>query len=106
VLLGTAGAAGLAYVGIVTVRASRPTGYKPVFEDWLWHNVLPLISYALLLGGGILMSGNALTPFFMIGAASLVLLFCGIHNSWDTVTFIVMQQKKTEAPGDAGSSNT
>src|SRR5437879_13375894 len=35
------GIAGLNYVGIVLRRALRQTGYKPVFEDWLWHTILP-----------------------------------------------------------------
>ena len=98
VLLGIAGVVGVIYVAIVTMRATRQVGYKPVLEDWLWHSVLPLLSYALLLTGAFMMSADRLAPFFVIGAASLILLFCGIHNAWDTVTFIVMEEKKQKRP--------
>lgn len=29
---------------------------------------------------------------FTIGAAVLLLLFIGIHNAWDTVTYIVVER--------------
>jgi hypothetical protein len=31
------------------------------------------------------------TSLFGIGAATLLLLFIGIHNAWDTVTYIVLE---------------
>jgi len=30
----------------------------------------------------------------MIGAVALLLLFVGIHNAWDTVTYIIVSQRK------------
>ena len=48
VALGISGLAGLAYSGVVILRARRQTGYKPVWEDWLWYAVLPCVSYAAL----------------------------------------------------------
>src|SRR6185436_17233935 len=51
-LLGVAGLAGVGYVALVTRRARMQTGYRPVFEDWLWHVVLPLAAYfAFTLAG-------------------------------------------------------
>src|SRR3979409_500696 len=44
--LGGWGFAGFAYGVIVIQRALRQTSYEPVFEDWLWHSVLPLLAYA------------------------------------------------------------
>lgn len=44
--LGVCGFAGVTYVGIVFRRARHQTGYQPVFEDWLWHAILPFLSYA------------------------------------------------------------
>src|SRR5687767_2366288 len=43
------GAAGVIYGIIVVRRARRQSDYKPVFEDWLWHGILPLFAYSLLL---------------------------------------------------------
>src|SRR6266566_616393 len=40
--LGVCGLVGVVYGVIVVRRARRQTGYRPVWEDWLWHAVLPL----------------------------------------------------------------
>src|SRR5438128_1923300 len=29
---------------------------------------------------------------FAVGTASMILLFVGIHNAWDTVTYLVLQE--------------
>jgi L-asparagine transporter-like permease len=89
--LGTCGVAGVAYAVIVLRRARRQTGYRPVFEDWLWFAVLPLIAYALLLVSAILLPSYPHRVSFVIGAAALLLLFIGIHNSWDTITYITVE---------------
>src|SRR5436190_11125665 len=49
--LGAVGLGGMLYEAIVIRRARRQTGYKPVFEDWLWHTILPVIAYAAVVGG-------------------------------------------------------
>jgi uncharacterized membrane protein len=93
-LLGAAGALGLVYVGIVTMRARRQNGYKPVLEDWIFHNILPGVGYALLFGGAILMMSRTTIALFMIATMAVILLLVGIHNAWDTVTFIVVGERK------------
>ncbi|MGH9422737.1 MAG: hypothetical protein ACRD3J_22380, partial [Thermoanaerobaculia bacterium] len=95
-ILGVAGAVGLLYVVIVALRAARQEGYSPVFEDWLWHTILPFVSYALLLGASILMSRNTTPALFMIATMAMLLLLVGIHNAWDTVTFIVVTRPGRE----------
>ena len=89
VILGVAGIAGLVYSFLVTRRARRQTGYKPVFEDWLWHSALPFAAYAMLLIAGISLTLHVSGSLYAIGAVALILLFVGIHNAWDSVTFIV-----------------
>src|SRR6476469_5070289 len=37
-LLGAAGAIGLVYAGVITLRTSRQKDYKPVVEDWVFHS--------------------------------------------------------------------
>jgi hypothetical protein len=39
---------------------------------------------------GILLPGNPVPALFGVGAVTVLLLFIGIHNSWDTVTFIAL----------------
>jgi hypothetical protein len=103
VVLGMCGVVGVAYCLIVLKRARRQTGYKPVFEDWLWHLILPLIAYALLLIAGIGLRSYPREVLFVVGAAALLLLFIGIHNSWDTVTYIVVERLKK--PKESGEEN-
>jgi hypothetical protein len=86
--LGACGTAGLVYGGLVLRLARRQTAYRPVFEDWLWHTVLPLIAHALLLISAIALRSYPERVLFVIGATALLLLFIGIHNAWDTVTYI------------------
>lgn len=98
-LLGILGVWGIAYTILVLLRARRVVGYKPVVEDWIWHIVLPLLAYTVLLGAALAERPHATTPLFLIAAVNLLLLFVGIHNAWDTVTFIVVQRF-----GDAAES--
>jgi len=98
--LGACGAAGVVYGVIVISRARRLTGYRPVFADWLWHAVLPLIAYALLLISAILLRSYPQRVLFIIGAMCLLLLFIGIHNAWDTVTYITVERSR--APKESG----
>ena len=96
-VLGIIGVWGIAYTVLVLLRARSVVGYKPVLEDWIWHIVLPLLAYTLLLGAALAEHPGATTPLFLIGAVSLLLLFVGIHNAWDTVTFIVVQRFSNDA---------
>ena len=88
--LGVCGLVGVVYGVIVVRRARRQTGYRPVWEDWLWHAVLPLIAYALILISAIVLRSYPQRALFVIGATALLLLFIGIHNAWDTVTYIAV----------------
>src|SRR5438128_480842 len=85
--LGAFASAGVAYTAVVIKRARLQRGYKPDFGDWAWHTALPLMSYLALLVAAFALSQNPAPALFTIGAASLLLLFVGIHNSWDTITY-------------------
>ncbi|MFL5403771.1 MAG: hypothetical protein ACJ8BF_13225 [Gemmatimonadales bacterium] len=90
------GAAGVLYVLLVIRRARRQDQYRPVLEDWIWHAVLPVISYGSLLVAALDIRRHPAPALFVIGAVALLLLFIGIHNSWDTVTYIAVQQRQAE----------
>lgn len=99
-VLALAAVVGIGYVAIVTMRARRQEEYVPVLEDWIWHVCLPFLSYMMLLLGSTLLSRNSTIGLFMIGAMSVLLLFVGIHNAWDTVTFLVIERlNPSETPG-------
>ncbi len=95
-LLGLCGLGGVIYVIIVLLRARHQTDYQPVLEDWLWHTAFPLVSYTALVAAVIVLPGNPAPALFVIGAATVLLLFIGIHNSWDAVTYIVIQRSQPE----------
>src|SRR5689334_14628097 len=49
-LCGAAGLIGVVYAAMVTRRIRRQTAYRPEFEDWLFHVVLPFAAYGTLIG--------------------------------------------------------
>jgi len=86
------GAAGLIYVIIVIRRARRQTGYKPVLEDWLWHASFPFFAYLSIGLAALVLQRNPQPALFVIGAATVLLVFIGIHNAWDTVTYVAVER--------------
>jgi hypothetical protein len=90
--LGASGLAGVVYAALVIRRARRQTGYQPVFEDWLFHAILPLVAYGTLLGAAATLARYPETSLFVVAGVALLLLFIGIHNSWDTVTYIALDR--------------
>lgn len=98
------GVAGVGYTMIVMGRARRQSDYRPVFEDWLWHVLLPALAYGVLFAGGVLLGRDLPGALFAIGPAALLLVFVGIHNAWDTVTFLMTEQRPPAPGGEAGAA--
>ena len=97
--LGVIGAGGFGYAATVLVRVRQVEAYNPVGEDWVWHVVLPFIAYlTLLVSAGLLWRGRAGGLYF-VAAAALVLLYVGIHNAWDTATWMAVQGKGQNPTG-------
>lgn len=89
---------GLGYMVAVLLRMRRVKAYQPVGEDWLWHVVLPLAAYlSLLICAGLLREGRDNSLYF-VGAASLLLLYIGIHNAWDTATWMAVKGREAQQP--------
>ena len=96
--------AGLAYAAFITWAASREENYKPVLEDWVFHSALPVMAYALLLVASILLPRFLGSMSFVVAGVSLLLLFVGIHNAWDTVIWMaVTNRNRAEDQGSAAS---
>ena len=93
-VLGVCGVWGVAYTMIVVRRARRQDTYRPVFEDWLWHTALPLAAYAALLLASVLLPRAADSSLFVVAAVALSLVLIGIHNAWDTVTYLAINQRQ------------
>lgn len=105
VLVGLVGAVGTVYAWRVILKTKRldTTNYTPDVEDFAWYNVLPFVAY-----GAILLAALA-TPFLVakaliaLAAGTLLLVFIGIRNAWDVVTFIAVMDRDDESPEDRGS---
>jgi hypothetical protein len=93
-LWGVVGLCGMVYTVIVARRLRVQTTYQPVFEDWLFHVLLPLAAYAALAVSAGAAHSHARPALFLVAAAALLLLFIGIHNAWDTVTYHVFVRKR------------
>ena len=88
-LWGLVGLCGVVYVVVVARRMRMQSAYRPVFEDWLFHVLLPLAAYTVLATSAIAAQYYGRPVFFLVGAAALMLLLIGIHNAWDAVTYQV-----------------
>jgi hypothetical protein len=89
VFCGLLGLGGLVYATIVARRLRVPTAYLPVFEGWLFHALLPFPAYLKLAASASVARAQAHEALFGVAAAALLLLFIGIHNSCDAVTYRV-----------------
>ena len=90
-LLGLIGLGGTIYISIVLRRFTHLHTYKPVLEDWACHIVIPFVCYTALFVVACVLLNNPVLAMFFIGAVTVLFLFVGIHNSWDTVTFISVE---------------
>ena len=94
--LGLCGLAGTVYVVIVWRRVRSQKVYQPVLEDWLWHTAFPLASYVALGVSAIAPSGSSSAGAVCRWRCTVLLLFAGIHNAWDTVTYIALMRSQPE----------
>ena len=99
---GLLGLGGVAYAIIVALRLRAQTAYQPVFEDWLFHSLLPFAAYVTLGVSACMARAHANGAMFGVAAAALLLLFIGIHNAWDAVTYhvFVVRPRRQDAESD------
>lgn len=97
VLLGIAGLYGIVYVVRILIRmmsrARLSLTYQAGLEDWLWFVVLPFAAYAAVAAGAALLQTVRVEALFALAAAAVLLIFIGIHNAWDIVTFLVIEYR-------------
>jgi|ERR1700733_162884 len=90
IVLALAGAFGVVYVLRIALMTSTLTVYRPQVEDWIWYTVLPVIAYATIAVGAIVLHNMPVETLFALGGAVMLLVFIAIHNAWDVVTFIAI----------------
>jgi hypothetical protein len=89
VLLGITGLYGVVYVAALMLRTKRLTTYRAETEDWVWYSILPFVAYAAVVVVAALLP-TVPAALFVLGGAALLLIFVGIHNAWDVVTFLAV----------------
>jgi hypothetical protein len=90
VIVGLVGSYGVLYLAGVARRAKRLTKYTADVDDWMWYTILPLLAYGALLAGAIVLNAVPRDALFVLAGGVLSLIFIGIRNSWDVVTFLAV----------------
>src|SRR5439155_25737748 len=99
IVWGLAGICGIWYTLEIARRLRKQTSYQAVFEDWLFHVLLPVAAY-LALAVSACAAGSFLRPALLsVAAATLLLLFTGIHNAWDAVIYHVFVRNREKRGG-------
>jgi len=80
-------------------RARRQTDYKPVLEDWLFHSVFPFGAYTAVVIAAVALRAYPERALFAVAAAVLALVLIGIHNAWDTVTYVAVTEPERKDRG-------
>jgi hypothetical protein len=90
VLLGLTGIFCVVYVCRVIRRTSRLTVYRPGIDDWAWYAFVPLVAYGAIVVAAVLLPRAPTETLFVLGGANVLLIFIGIHNAWDVVTYLAI----------------
>src|SRR5207248_7799234 len=93
---GLLGLGGAAYTVVVAQHMRLQTAYRPVFVDWMSNVLLPLTAYALLALSALAVPSHLRESLFAVGVATLLLLFIGIYNAWDAITYHVFVQRNVK----------
>ena len=85
------GIAGLIYMLRIIGGTRRMTDYQADLEDWAWYNILPFAAYGAICAGALWAYSSAHAALFVVAAGVVLLLFIGIRNAWDIVTYIAVR---------------
>jgi hypothetical protein len=78
----------------------KQAAYKLGFEDWLFYVVLPFVAYLLLALSPFAAPAHEREAVFAVGAAAVLMLFAGIHNSWDSIAYQVFVLRNRPPEGE------
>jgi len=95
--LGLVGTAGVVYTLIVMRRMRSESRYRPQFEDWLFHVVLPCAAYLVLAyrrPWPVSIRTRRRSHRSVDPDAALL----RIHNAWDAVTYHMFVRSREHGP--------
>jgi hypothetical protein len=90
--VGLSGAAGVLYSLRVIARTKHLETYRADLEDWTFYAILPFVAYCALFAGAVALPALAPKALFVIAGAIVLLIFSGIHNAWDTITYLTLNR--------------
>jgi F0F1-type ATP synthase assembly protein I len=105
VLTGLAGLYGMVHILRVFARARAFTQYTPDLDDWAWYTVLPFIAYSAIFGSAIALLPAPRQALFVLAGGVALLIFIGIRNAWDVVTFIAISDADATADASKGGKS-
>lgn len=84
---------GVVYILRVMYRTRRLTVYTADFEDWTWYTILPFAAYGAISAGAIALAAVPVQALFILAGGVVLLIFIGIRNAWDIVTYIAIVRR-------------
>jgi hypothetical protein len=96
IVLALSGLFGVIHTARVIARTRRLTLYQADAEDWAWYSVLPMLAYAAVLAGAIAFGFAPGIALFAVAGGTILLVFIGIHNAWDVVTFLAIDASRPD----------
>ncbi len=95
-VLGLLGLGEVIYLVTVIQRMRRVPGYQTPLRDWLWYGAIPLCAHIALIVAAALLSSNPALALSIISAVMIALLFTGIRNAWDLLTYLAIDRAHPE----------
>ncbi len=80
----------------IVARRMRQTSYEPDRDDWIFNVAAPFVGYSVLGVSGLCASSNERDALFGVATAALMLLFTGIRNSWDAISYLALVRRAKE----------
>jgi len=97
VLLGLAGVGGFVYSALVTRKMRSQDSYEPELEDWIFYCGMRVLAFLILAISGLFAASYTTASLFGVGAVVLIILFSGIHNAWDAVTYHIFVSRHSHS---------
>ncbi len=95
-LVSLVGLGGMTLMVIAVRWERRQSHYDASRADLVWYRTLPFVVYVALLVAGFVLRGNPSPALFVVGGAAVTLLFVGIRNAWDSVTYLAIERSGPE----------
>jgi hypothetical protein len=87
---------GTVYGSRVMFRMGRRTAYRPEFDDWFWYAIFPVTAYIAIFVASLELFRAPTYALYVVAGGTIALIFTGIRNAWDVVTFIAVERKSSD----------